>query len=1151
MPGEAVSEDALAEAVWGDAPPPTAVKTLRAYVSRLRKVLVDASDGARGDLTIETTPGGYVLRIGADGRDVDEVAALLDSARTAAAAGDVAWATLAFARALSAWRGRPLGEFADEPFARAESVRLEELRQLVVEERIDAQLASGHHSELLGELEALTGAYPLRERLWAQRMTALYRAGRQADALQVYQELRRTLDDELGIDPSPALVDLHAAILKQSPTLDWISPRATSPPDGSAVDLPSGVVTFLLTDIEGSTALWDTKGDAMRAALARHDEVIVQSVLEHRGRLVKPKGEGDSAFAVFASATDAVGAAVAAQRTLSAQTWPGDVSIRVRMAVHTGEAELRAGDYFGAAVNRAARLREVASGGQIVLSAAAAELVGDGLRDGLQLIDLGEHRLRDLSRPEHVFQLTHPALPRGFPPLRSDSGPSASLPAQRTLFVGRDRELRDVAAALDASPLVTLTGVGGVGKTRLALEVAATVLGGYRDGAWLVELAPAVDPAALVEVVATALGVTQNQGQTLDASVLAFLRTKRLLLVLDNCEHLLDAAAHFVDDVLRVCRDVRVLATSREGLGVAGERIVAVPTLEVPAEGDDGDLHLVENAESVRLFVARAAEAKAGFTLTEKNRTSIVQLCRRLDGIPLAIELAAARVRSLGPADLATRIDERFRLLAGGPRTAVERHQTLRRAIDWSYDLLDEIERRALNRLAVFAGSFDLEAAEAVLSGDGIDAGDVLDLVSRLVVKSLVVLEDQDDNTRYRLLETIRSYGLERLETCRELETLRRRHAEHYAAFAARAGDGLRGPEEVSWTARTDAELDNLRAVVAWSVGTGDVDLALRLVAPFAMAGTRIGYASVPWAESVVGLEGAPDHPLFPEVLAWAAYAAATAGDFERAFRRADEALARAQVMSLPSSSALRVLVQSSIVAMWCGRHEELARVTARWLELARSSDEGYYLAGALTMSGTVLLLQGGDVERARGMLDEGLVVARRVGNPSALAIAASMAGESLIRTEPDRAKELLDEGLRAATSVDNRLTMGAAVVFSVYLLLAGGDGPEAAQRVVNAGLHTYHAGDTAALRGMFLPAAITVLAKWGADETAARLIGAVKTETVSDQVKEQFEEMVAALRQRIGDDRLAAYAAQGAVMDDDALVALVQANISSYLSGG
>ena len=458
-------------------------------------------------------------------------------------------------------------------------------------------------------------------------------------------------------------------------------------------DLPSGTVTFLFTDVEGSTRLWDESPDVMSHAMARHDELLRDAVESHDGFIVKTTGDGF--HAVFATAHDAVTAAVAAQRALLADDWNIAETVRVRMGIHTGEAEVRDGDYSGGTVNRAERLMSVAHGGQIVVSAATEELLHDALPEKYGFIDLGEHRLRDLGRPEHLFQVAHPDLGREFAPLRTlDTFPRNNLPRQVTTFVGREAEIASLAELVCRSALVTLTGVGGVGKTRLALQVAAQVVGEFPDGAWLCELAPVTDPEAVWETVATCLRVQPLPGRALDESVLDYLAAKRLLLVLDNCEHLLDAVARLVDAIEHRCPRVSVLATSREALGLAGERIVAVPPLGVPAADADGDE--LRQAEAVCLFWDRASAAKRDFALTDRNLGAVGVLCRRLDGIPLAIELAAARVRSLSPEDLVSRLDQRFKLLTHGSRAAPERHQTLRSTIDWSYDLLTPTERHAL-----------------------------------------------------------------------------------------------------------------------------------------------------------------------------------------------------------------------------------------------------------------------------------------------------------------------------------------------------------------------------------------------------------------------------------------------------------------------
>ena len=553
-------------------------------------------------------------------------------------------------------------------------------------------------------------------------------------------------------------------------------------------ELPSGTVTFLFTDLESSTRLWQDHPEAMKPALARHDEILRDAIESHDGFVVKTTGDGF--HAAFAAAHDAIDAAVAGQLTLAQEQWGETGPLRVRMGIHSGPAESRGGDYYGTAVNRAARLMSVAHGGQVVVSLATNELVRDS---PVQLVDLGEHRLQDLGQPERIFQVAHADLSAEFAPLRSLDSYASNLPLQMTSFVGRGRELVEITKAFDDTRVVTLTGVGGVGKTRLAVQVGAELLPRFGDGVWLCELGPVADRGLVPEVVAAALGVQQRPGMSLAESILAACRNRELVLVLDNCEHLLDAAATLVEAMVRACPGVCVLATSREGLGVSGERILVVRSLGLPAtDGLPGDS--VEEADAVRLFCDRAVSARDGFVLGADNVDAVAQICDRLDGIPLAIELAAARVRMMTPGEIADRLDERFRLLTGGARTAVERHQTLRQAVDWSYDLLAPREQELLNRLGVFAGGFTLDAAESVAAGGGIETFDVLDGLGQLVDKSLVVADATPVGTRYRLLETIRQYALERLDDTGETDTTRRRHATWCAGFVAQASVGIAGP---------------------------------------------------------------------------------------------------------------------------------------------------------------------------------------------------------------------------------------------------------------------------------------------------------------------------------------------------------------------
>ena len=515
-------------------------------------------------------------------------------------------------------------------------------------------------------------------------------------------------------------------------------------------DAPTGTVTFLFTDLETSTRLWEEQPQAMQDALARHDEILRDAIDSHSGYVVKTRGDGF--HAAFPTARSALDAALCAQLALTAEPWPSTGPLKVRVGIHTGEAELRDGDYYGTALNRAARIMSVGHGDQILVSRATEELVHDALPDGCELVSLGEHRLRDLGRPETLLQLTHPGLPRSFPPPRSVDAFPGNLPPQLTSFVGRADEMERVATTLGEARLVTLTGVGGVGKTRLVLQVAGEVLPDFRHGAWFCALGSGADPDALIQVVAAALNVQPHPTTPLDQRVLDTFREREALVVLDNCEHLLDAASDFTDALLRECPRVRVIATSREPLDLDGERVVRVRSLTVPDAGS-------ESTEAVQLFVERARTVDADYDAGRDLR-AVGEICRRLDGIPLAIELAAARVVAMTPSEIADLLDERFRLLTGGRRSSVERHQTLRATVDWSYSLLSPTERAVFDRLGVFPGSFNDAAARAVAGGQGVEDWDVRDALTGLVSKSMVNTTSDAGTTRYALLETMRQYAL-------------------------------------------------------------------------------------------------------------------------------------------------------------------------------------------------------------------------------------------------------------------------------------------------------------------------------------------------------------------------------------------------------
>ncbi len=888
-------------------------------------------------------------------------------------------------------------------------------------------------------------------------------------------------------------------------------------------ELPSGTVTFLFTDLEGSTRLWDEHPDAMRPALARHDEIVCDAILVHNGHVVKTTGDGF--HAVFANVNDALVAASDAQGRLHEESWGPTGELRVRMGLHTCQVEMRDGDYYGGAVNRAARVMSVAHGGQIVMSATTAELARDAT---FELRDLGDHRLAGLARPERVSQLCVTGLVQEFPPLRSLDAVPGNLPRQVTSFVGRDDELDTVAALVRSNPLVTLIGVGGVGKTRLALEAAAAVVGDFPDGAWLCELAPLTDPAAVWETLAEALRVLPTPGRLVNEVLLDYLSTKRSLLVLDNCEHLLDAAATVVDAIEQHCRQVVVLATSREGLAVRGEQLVAVPSLGLP--GTDAETDSVESAESVRLFCDRARSATSDFETTGDNLAAIAVLCRRLDGIPLAIELAAARVRSLTPEDLVARLDQRFKLLARGGRASLERHQTLRNTIDWSYDLLDTPERVAVQRMSVFAGGADLAAAEGVLSGDDLDAFDVIDVVGQLVDKSLVIADaDENGRLRYRMFESIRQYAQERLEASGNAAGVRARHADHYVALAEVAGPRLRSRDQLEWARRMVRETDNFRVALDWAVDTGSPDTALRLVAPLAVNGMAIGHSALDWAETAVDMPGAEADPRFPDVASWATWSATGRNDLDRADAYAAR-LEQAQTVHGTRSASARQ--GPATVAFFRGDFDGARRRAEEWVSLARSSGSPYELAHALTMLTTAQRLTGDD-ELARASGEEAVQIARAAAIPSALSTSLLALVQTVPHGEPERSRAILDEAIRVGTEIGNRVAVANATEMQGAVAAYHGDYPVALPAAAHAAAQKLELGELTTLGGTFDVAALS-LAGLGHAEPAVVLRGAVTAlgnPGASPQWRERIADIDAALIEQLGRTRFETLRAEGTAL--------------------
>jgi predicted ATPase/class 3 adenylate cyclase len=586
-------------------------------------------------------------------------------------------------------------------------------------------------------------------------------------------------------------------------------------------ELPSGTVTFLFTDIEGSTKLWEKHPEEMKAALAKHDGILKNAVESNHGHIIKTTGDG--VHAVFEKANDAVKTTIHAQQELNSSFifHNSSLPLKARMGLHTGEAELRDGDYYGSVLNRTARLMSAANSGQILLSNTTAELVREQLPADTTLHDLGEHRLKDLTRPEHVFQINHPNLPSEFPPIKSlDSFPH-NIPIQLTSFVGREKEIDEITELLKTSRLVTLTGSGGTGKTRLSIEVGAQELESFSNGVWLIELAPLSDESQIIPALAQAFGLQELPFNPLANLVNDYLRDKKLLLILDNCEHLIAACARLADNLLHHCAGLKILASSREALGIAGEAAYRTPSLA--------------DSESTRLFVDRARAANSKFSLSDSNASSVAQICHRLDGIPLAIELAAARTKLLSVDQISARLDDLFRLLVGGSRTALPRQQTLRALIDWSYDLLSDEEKNLLRIASVFVGGWTLDALEAVSEDPN-----TLEHLEGLVNKSLIVTEEHESEMRYFLLETIRQYAREKLFEAKQSSTARDRHFIYFDELSEKMWDDLRSATFLPIRNRAFDEIENLRTALEWGMDH-HVESAVHLAANFCIATSWFG----------------------------------------------------------------------------------------------------------------------------------------------------------------------------------------------------------------------------------------------------------------------------------------------------------------------
>ena len=908
-------------------------------------------------------------------------------------------------------------------------------------------------------------------------------------------------------------------------------------------ELPGGTVTFLLTDIEGSTRLWESVPEAMETALERHNRVVAGVIEDHGGMVVTARGEGDSFFAVFTSAVAAVEAAGACQLALAGEAWPAGAMLRVRMGLHTGEARARGSDRLDhAPINRCARVKAAAHGGQVLVTKTTRDLADGRLGGGFGLKRLGEFRLRDVAEPELIYQLTHADLPADFPPIRTIAERTGNLPLPVSSFIGRERELEQTAAALDQARVVTLTGPGGVGKTRLAVQAARQVAGQFEDGAWLAELAPVRDPAGVDDAVAAVFSVTARVRQGSREALVEFLRSKQLLLVLDNCEHLIEAAAALAGDLARSGERLVILATSREGLGIEGEQLIPVPPLGVP--GVSADLAAITQAEAVRLFADRAAAVKPGFTVTAANAAAVTAVVRRLDGIALAVELAAARMPAMTVAELARRLDRSFAVLAAGRRGAVARHQTLRATIDWSFQLLAGPEQTLLTRLAVFAGGATLEAAEAVCRGEGIDPGTVLELLAGLVARSLVVAEEKGLETRYRLLETIRQYAEEHLGQAGEADRWRARHATYYADLLGRVREHAHDPNpEVFWAVRLGAEQDNLLAAWSWAVGTGNVDTAFKILAGFAPAEMWSTYPLVLPGEVALDLPGAAGHPGYPLALAVSALSAANRADVagaEELCRRAAEANARQATPDWRVEET--VCAARSGIAVTTGAFADAARLAEQAADIAQAGGDLADASIELTFAVADHLLLGDD-PRAVQLANEALPLARQTGAPALISKCLLALGTAVAETDPEQARACLRESRELSTALGYQsaidLNWAATIAFLV------GDQATALELGRRA-IHGLQWGGDRIRVGLVLHMIAAVLAATRPD-AAAIIQGAAQAHAVGPA--ERIVQLSNYLAAALGAERARELHARGADMDWDKAIAYTLTQTTQALS--
>ena len=887
--------------------------------------------------------------------------------------------------------------------------------------------------------------------------------------------------------------------------------------------IPTGTVVFLFSDIEGSTVRWEAHGKAMREALRKHDDTLRRAIVRHNGYVFKTIG--DAFCAAFQDVRGAVQAAVKAQREIAALDWKSVGGLRVRMALHAGDAEERDGDYFGPTVNRVARLLATGHGGQMLLTGIAADLVGGHLPPDVSLRSLGTHRLKDLERPEHVFQIVAPDLPATFSPLRSLEATPNNLPHQRTSFIGREEDLEHVGSLLHSAALVTIIGTGGVGKTRLALQAAADALDGAEDGAWFVDFAPIDDPHLIESTILSALGVKQDDDRPALDVLAGYLQNRIALLLLDNCEHVIDGAARVCAAILARCPHITILATSREPLNVPGERIYRLPSLGL--------------GESVRLFEERAHSAVPSFKVSDENRRAVEEVCTRLDGIALAIELAAPRLRVLSVEELLRRLNERFRLLTGGSRTALPRHQTMRALIDWSYELLSDEEKSLFRRLAVFRGGFALDSAVAVCSGEVLDDWAIFDLLTSLVDKSLIVAGAEQHGQRYRLLESIRQYAQERLDEAGEGPLISRRYASFFADLAQKAYEEWDSDPRPHWLEHLRPDLDNFRSALDWTLEErNDPHIGARIASSASPIFLRLSLLGegIRWGETALRSNGELD----ARIAARLHYGLSMLHNNQAALREAMHSAERAVVLYREAGDGrglTRALSQIAQQYVRQGRRDEALTYAAEAIERARAANDKRLLAG--TLQRCAYVFEANDIEQARKLFKECVDIFRSLGRDDETARALNWWAEAEgAAGHLARATELGLQALKIAGD-DIRLFVLTSNVVSNMLALGRVDrSAPYAREALRLAAQTRHP--------IILPMSIAYLSIVIARERpreAARLLGYAKARFAalewesSKEDRETQNRLLQELTETLGASEVDALSEEGAAWDEDRAV--------------